>query len=107
MKHILVVGAGSVGGFFGAKLAKHDPNVSFLLRPKTLEVVKHRGLTIRSTDGSFTVRPPASSDARDLPTPDLIVLGVRKAATFPGHLPPATAYKVVCQARCPVLTVRG
>jgi nucleotide-binding universal stress UspA family protein len=38
---------------------------------------------------------------------DLIVLGVRKAATFPGHLPPATAYKVVCQARCPVLTVRG
>jgi nucleotide-binding universal stress UspA family protein len=38
---------------------------------------------------------------------DLIVLGVRKAANFPGHLPPATAYKVVCQAHCPVLTVRG
>jgi nucleotide-binding universal stress UspA family protein len=38
---------------------------------------------------------------------DLIVLGVRKAANFPGHLPPATAYKVVCQAPCPVLTIRG
>lgn len=38
---------------------------------------------------------------------DLIVLGVRRAGTFPGHLPPATAYKVVCQAPCPVLTVRG
>jgi nucleotide-binding universal stress UspA family protein len=38
---------------------------------------------------------------------DLIVLGVRKAANFPGHLPPATAYKVVCQATCPVLTIRG
>lgn len=37
---------------------------------------------------------------------DLIVLGVRRSATFPGHLPPATAYAVVCQSRCPVLTVR-
>lgn len=37
---------------------------------------------------------------------DLIVLGVRHSASFPGHLPPTTAYKVVCQAQCPVLTVR-
>lgn len=38
---------------------------------------------------------------------DLIVLGVRRTGNFPGHLPPATAYKVVCQAHCPVFTVRG
>ena len=38
---------------------------------------------------------------------DLIVLGIRRSATFAGHLPPATAYKVVCQSHCPVLTVRG
>jgi nucleotide-binding universal stress UspA family protein len=38
---------------------------------------------------------------------EVIALGVRRAGTFPGHLPPATAYKVVCQATCPVLTVRG
>jgi len=38
---------------------------------------------------------------------DLLVLGVRRSANFPGHLPPATAYRVVCQAHCPVLTVRG
>jgi len=38
---------------------------------------------------------------------DLIVLGVRRTANFPGHLPPATAYEVVCQSQCPVLTVRG
>ena len=36
MKQILIVGAGSVGGFFGAHLAQSNPNVSFLLRPKTL-----------------------------------------------------------------------
>lgn len=43
----------------------------------------------------------------DQSTAELIVLGIRRSATFAGHLPPATAYKVVCQAPCPVLTARG
>ncbi len=77
MKQILMVGAGSVGGFFGAHLAKDNPNVSFLLRARTCEAVKRNGLTIRSAGGSFTVRPPVASDARELPKPDLIVLGVK------------------------------
>jgi len=77
MKQILMVGAGSVGGFFGAHLAKNNPNVSFLLRPKTLAAVKQNGLTIRSAKGSFTVHPPAASDPRDLPVPDLIILSVK------------------------------
>ncbi|MBS0166783.1 MAG: 2-dehydropantoate 2-reductase [Nitrospira sp.] len=77
MKQILMVGAGSVGGFFGARLAKTNPDVSFLLRPKTLAAVKRNGLTIRSADGTFTVRPQAAADARALPRPDLIILGVK------------------------------
>lgn len=77
MKQILMVGAGSVGGFFGARLAKQNSDVSFLLRPKTLAAVKRNGLTIRSAEGTFTVRPQAAVDARELPRPDLIVLGVK------------------------------
>ncbi len=77
MKQILMVGAGSVGGFFGARLAQHHSDVSFLLRPNTLAAVKQNGLTIRSAEGTVTVRPHAASDARELPRPDLIVLGVK------------------------------
>jgi 2-dehydropantoate 2-reductase len=77
MKQILMVGAGSVGGFFGAHLAKNNPHVSFLLRAKTLAAVQQNGLTIRSADGIFTVRPPAASDVRQLSKPDLIILGVK------------------------------
>jgi 2-dehydropantoate 2-reductase len=77
MKNILMVGAGSVGGFFGAHLAKNNPHVSFLLRPKTLAAVKQDGLTIRSASGTFTVHPPAASDPRELPKPDLIILSVK------------------------------
>ena len=77
MKQIMMVGAGSVGGFFGAHLAKNNPNVSFLLRPRTLEAVKRNGLTIKSAKGNFTVHPPAASDPRQLATPDLIILAVK------------------------------
>jgi 2-dehydropantoate 2-reductase len=77
MQHIMVVGAGAVGGFFGAHLAKQHPGVSFLLRPRTLEAVRRQGLTIRSASGSFTVQPQASSDPHDLPSPDLVILSVK------------------------------
>ncbi len=77
MKQIMMVGAGSVGGFFGAHLAKNNPDVSFLLRPKTLTAVQRHGLTIRSAAGTFTVRPKAASDVRQLPRPDLVILAVK------------------------------
>lgn len=41
---------------------------------------------------------------------DLVVLGVKRRPSFfepSAHLPQATAYKLVSQATCPVLTVRG
>src|SRR5436309_3995671 len=77
MKQVMMVGAGAVGGFFGAHLATHNPGVSFLLRPRTLQAVREHGLTIRSAEGTFTVRPPAAADPRDLPQPDLIILSVK------------------------------
>ncbi len=82
MTNIMVVGAGAVGGFFGAHLAKQHPNVSFLLRPKTFAAVKERGLSLRSATGTVTVRPKAASDPRELPRPDLIILS-NKAYDLP------------------------
>ena len=41
---------------------------------------------------------------------DLIVMGIHQPSAFPGadeHLPIRTAHKVVSQAECPALTVRG
>ena len=76
-KHIMMVGAGSVGGYFGAHLAKHHPDVSFLLRPKTLAAVRQQGLRVRSASGTVTVHPRAASEATQLPSPDLIILAVK------------------------------
>jgi len=38
---------------------------------------------------------------------DLIVLGLRAPSTFVDHLVWLSAYRIVCEARCPVLTVRA
>jgi 2-dehydropantoate 2-reductase len=73
----MIVGAGSVGGFFGAHLAKGNPNVSFLLRPRTLQAVREHGLILRSASGTLTIRPPAASDPRELVRPDLVILAVK------------------------------
>jgi len=75
---IMMVGAGSVGGFFGAKLIKAGVNCSFLLRRRTLEAIQKDGLTIRSNQESFTVEPVIASDPRKLPAADLIVLGIKR-----------------------------
>lgn len=77
MQQIMIVGAGSVGGFFGAHLARQNPQVSFLLRPRTLQAVRANGLTIRSASGTFTVRPPCASDPKELARPDLVILAVK------------------------------
>jgi nucleotide-binding universal stress UspA family protein len=38
---------------------------------------------------------------------DLIVMGAKARATLAGNLPHTKAYRVVCEAPCPVLTVRS
>jgi nucleotide-binding universal stress UspA family protein len=46
-------------------------------------------------------------EAIESPGADLLVLGIRGGGSAVGHMPPANAYRIVCQAACPVLTVRG
>jgi 2-dehydropantoate 2-reductase len=55
--NILVVGAGAVGGYFGARLAQAGRNVSFLVRPERADLLRQRGLRIRSPHGDFKVEP--------------------------------------------------
>ena len=50
----LIVGAGSVGGYFGSRLAAAKRDVSFLVRPQRASQLA-RGLTVRSQGGDTTV----------------------------------------------------
>src|SRR2546422_865403 len=75
---VLIVGAGAVGGYFGARLVRAGVDCVFLLRPRTLAAVKQKGLTVHSVDESFTVHPVASSDPRALPKASLVILSGKR-----------------------------
>jgi len=63
---IAVVGAGGVGGYFGARLAQGGEDVHFLARGAQLAAMRERGLQIRSGLGNFDLGP-ADTHATDDP----------------------------------------
>ena len=48
---IAVMGAGGVGGYFGAKLAQGGHDVAFVARGRHLAAMRERGLTVKSANG--------------------------------------------------------
>lgn len=54
---ILVIGAGAVGGYFGAKLARAGRDVTFLVRVKRAEQLRSTGLQVTEPQDAFTVQP--------------------------------------------------
>jgi len=54
---ILVVGAGAVGGYFGARLAQAGRDVTFLVREHRAAQLRKIGLDVKSSYGDFTIAP--------------------------------------------------
>jgi 2-dehydropantoate 2-reductase len=54
---VLVVGAGSTGGYFGGRLAEAGRDVTFLVRPQRAEHLRKNGLQIVSPHGNLTLKP--------------------------------------------------
>jgi len=64
---IAVIGAGGVGGAFGAALAKAGADVTFVARGKHLDAMLTRGLLVKGGRGE-THLVPTKSDQRSLAT---------------------------------------
>jgi 2-dehydropantoate 2-reductase len=76
---VAVIGAGGIGGLYGALLARAGHQVGFLARGAHLWAIQQHGLRIQSAQfGSFTVQPAAASaDPLDLGQADLILFAVK------------------------------
>jgi 2-dehydropantoate 2-reductase len=75
---ITIVGAGGVGGYFGARLARGGCEVGFVARGPHLAAIRANGLRIESQLGDFVVsNANASEDPRDFGTPDYVFLCVK------------------------------
>jgi 2-dehydropantoate 2-reductase len=79
---IVIVGAGGVGGFFGAKLARAGDDVTLVARGAHLTAIQRQGLTIRSTiEGEYVAKPVAVDDVRGLPPADAVIVAVKSFDT--------------------------
>lgn len=74
---VLVIGAGALGGYFGACMARAGRDVTFLVRPGRAEQLAQNGLRVFSPHGDFTVAATTVL-ASDLREPfDLVLVGVK------------------------------
>lgn len=72
---IAVMGAGGVGGYFGALLARAGHDVAFVARGRHLAAMRERGLRVRGFAGETLIERPTVSDAPS-------ALGVREVVLF-------------------------
>jgi 2-dehydropantoate 2-reductase len=74
---MLVVGAGSTGGYFGGRLAAAGRDVTFLVRPRRAAQLEKDGLRIVSPHGDVTIRPKLVT-AENIKAPyDAVLLAVK------------------------------
>lgn len=79
---LLVVGAGGVGGYFGAKLARAGEDVIVLARGPHLEAIQAHGLRVRSSlEGEFGAPVEAVASVAGLPPVDAVLMCVKSFDT--------------------------
>ena len=79
---IAVVGAGALGGYYGARLAQHGNNVHFLLR-SDYDAVQRFGLVVHSHAGDFEIparRLCVYADPDEMPRADLVLVTLKTTA---------------------------
>lgn len=74
---VAVVGAGAVGGFYGARLVGSGARVAFLARGRNLEALRDRGLTLRAEGEERMLSVQAASTPEEVGPVDVVLLCVR------------------------------
>jgi 2-dehydropantoate 2-reductase len=74
---IAVLGAGAIGAYVGAALARGGADVHLVARGANLEAMRRNGVQVLSPGGDFRAQPPATDDPREIGPVDVVVLGLK------------------------------
>ncbi len=74
---ILIVGAGSTGGYYGGRLTQAGRDVTFLVRPGRAAQLQKDGLQIKSPHGDFTCSPKLVMAGQIAGPYDAVILTVK------------------------------
>ncbi len=76
--HIVVFGAGGMGGYFGGRLAQAGENVTLVARGAHLQAILANGLKVESIMGDFSVQPVvATQDTATVKEVDAVLVCVK------------------------------
>ena len=89
-----VVGAGSIGGYVGVKLALAGEDVTLIARGANLEAIRARGMRLTMADGTDYIAPGIKATARlaDAGPHDVVILGTHGLNGGPA-LPPGRLHR--------------
>lgn len=76
------MGAGAVGGYFGALLHEAGEDVTFFVRPARKQQLERGGLQIKSVHGDLRIEPKLAEPGQAMADMDLLLLAVKNY-----HLP--------------------
>jgi 2-dehydropantoate 2-reductase len=75
---IVIMGAGGLGGYFGARLAAAGNDVAFVARGAHLAAIRQDGLRVTSALGDLHLRDVAATDDPSTLAPaDVVIIGVK------------------------------
>ncbi|HKS38117.1 MAG TPA: 2-dehydropantoate 2-reductase [Verrucomicrobiae bacterium] len=74
-----VIGCGALGSYYGSKLCRDGQDVRFLLR-SDYEIVRRKGVRIRSPEGDFHVNPACALQSEEIGVCDLVLIGLKTTA---------------------------
>lgn len=73
-----IIGAGGVGGYFGARLQQAGHDVTFIARGRTLEALRSSGLKVESINGNVELpKVQATDDAKTVGPVDVAFVAVK------------------------------
>ncbi len=80
---ICIFGAGAIGGYMGAKLARAGAEVSLVARGPHLAAMRERGLTLIEETETFTVPVTASDEPAELGPQDYVIITLKAHSVPP------------------------
>jgi 2-dehydropantoate 2-reductase len=74
---VAVLGAGAIGAYVGASLARGGTEVHLIARGENLDAMRRNGVRVESPRGDFEAHPPATDDSREVGPVDVVFLGLK------------------------------
>jgi len=74
---LVILGAGAIGGFLGARLTRAGEDVTLIARGPHLQAMREHGLRVIESGGEYTVHPACTDDFGVMKTADAVFITLK------------------------------